>query len=59
MFAACHAVGKLRDVPPDLISFCCGKSFVAFRSAKAARNLRYFRGAKGDNPADATFRNRN
>ena len=41
-----------------LISFCCGKSFVAFRSAKGARNLRYFRGAKGDDPANSAFRNR-
>ena len=29
-----------------LISFCCGKSFVAFRSAK------------GDDPANSAFRNR-
>ena len=41
-----------------LISFCCGKSFVAFRSAKGARNSRYFRGAKGDDPANSAFRNR-
>ena len=32
----------------NLNSFCCGKSSVAFRSAKVARNSRCFRGAKGD-----------
>jgi hypothetical protein len=33
---------------PGLFSFCCGKSSVAFRSAKVAASLRNFRGAKGD-----------
>ena len=36
-------------------SFCCGKPFVAFRSAKAATNSRYFRGAKGDHAVGPLF----
>ncbi len=39
----------------SVISFCCGKPFVAFRSAKVAGSPRYFRGAKGDNPAESPF----
>ena len=35
--------------------FCCGKPSVAFRSAKVAVKSRYFRGAKGDDLAKATF----
>jgi hypothetical protein len=37
------------------INFCCGEPSVAFRSAKVAINLRSFRSAKGDDPANILF----
>jgi hypothetical protein len=45
----------IRDWGLELRSFCCGKPFVAFRSAKAAVIPRFFRGAKGNNPARLLF----
>jgi hypothetical protein len=39
----------------NIISSCCGKPSVTFRSATAATNSRYFRGAKGDDRADLLF----
>ena len=49
---------RVRQRGMGQFSFCFGKSFVAFRSAKVARKLRCFRGAKGDDPTNIAFRNR-